>query len=583
MTVLGAAAERGGTTLPKAATGIQGLDEVTGGGLPRGRPTLICGGAGCGKTLLAMQFLVSGATRFDEPGVFVAFEETASELGQNVASLGFDLDGLIRSKKLAIDHVHVERSEIEEAGDYDLEGLFVRLGHAVDAVGAKRIVIDTVETLFSAFSSTAILRAELRRLFRWLKEKGLTAIITGERGEGQLTRHGLEEYVSDCVIVLDHRVAGELSTRRLRIVKYRGAAHGTNEYPFLIDEGGISVLPITSLGLAHDVSSERVPSGIPELDAMLRGGVFRGSSVLVSGTAGTGKTSIAAHFVDAACARGERALLFSFEEAPAQIIRNMRSIGLDLGRWTEPGLLHLHASRPTLHGLEAHLITLHRTVEELQPSLVVLDPVTNFLSGGNELSVKSMLMRFIDYLKSKNVTAIFNSLTGEGPIEQSEADASSLMDTWLLLRVLEGSGERNRGLYVLKSRGTAHSNQVREFLLTDHGVKLVEVITGSTGFLTGAARLAREAEERAEAVVRRQLAEAQEHALARRAEALEAEIAAMRADFEAERSEQLRTAEQANHRNDSLERDRSEMARLRRGGGGNGGGSARRERPDAGG
>jgi circadian clock protein KaiC len=448
MTPRGKSTETMGT-LPRAPTGIQGLDEVTSGGLPRGRPTLICGGAGCGKTLLAMQFLVNGATRFDEPGVFVAFEETAEELGQNVASLGFDLEELCQRKMLAIDHVHVDRSEIEETGEYDLEGLFVRIGHAVDAIGARRVVIDTVETLFSAFSDAATLRAELRRLFRWLKARGLSAIITGERGEGQLTRHGLEEYVSDCVIVLDHRVDGELSTRRLRVVKYRGAAHGTNEYPFLIDEGGISVLPITSLGLDHEVSSERVSSGIPRLDTMLGGGVFRGSSVLVSGAAGTGKTSIAAHFIDAACARGERALLFSFEEAPAQIIRNMRSIGLDLGPWCERGLLHIHASRPTLRGLEAHLVTLHKAVEKTDPRLVVVDPVTNFIGGGDELTVNSMLMRFIDYLKGKHVTALFNSLTGGGATDQSEVGVSSLMDTWLLLRAFEGSGERNRGIYVL--------------------------------------------------------------------------------------------------------------------------------------
>jgi len=567
---------------PRAATGIEGLDEVMGGGLPRGRPTLICGGAGCGKTLVAMQFLVNGATRFDEPGVFVAFEETAPELTLNVASLGFDLEQLCQSKKLAIDHVHVERSEIEETGEYDLEGLFVRLGHAVDAIGAKRIVIDSVETLFSAFSNAAILRAELRRLFGWLKERGLTAIITGERGEGQLTRHGLEEYVSDCVIALDHRVEGELSTRRLRIVKYRGAAHGTNEYPFLIDEGGISVLPITSLGLDHEVSNERVPTGIPPLDAMLGGGVFRGSSVLVTGTAGVGKTSIAAHFADAACARGERTLFFSFEEAPAQIIRNMRSIGLDLGRWTERGLLRIHASRPSLHGLEAHLTTLHKAVGDFQPALVVLDPVTNFFSGGNESLVKSMLMRFLDYLKGKGITALFNSLTADGPIEQTEMGVSSLMDTWLLLRVIEGSGERNRGLYVLKSRGMAHSNQVREFLLTDHGVDLVDVITSPSGFLTGTARRAREAGERAEGLARQQQTAGKERELARRAEALEATIAAMRAEFEVQRTEQLRLVSQEHLREDSLTRDRSDMAHVRRGNGHNGAGVAGEEEPEAG-
>ncbi len=559
-----------GGALPRAATGIQGLDEVTGGGLPRGRPTLVCGAAGCGKTLLAMQFLVNGATRFDEPGVFVAFEETAAELTANVASLGFDLTRLAEEKKVALDHVRVERSEIEETGEYDLEGLFVRLGYAVDAIGAKRIVIDTVESLFGAFSNQAILRAELRRLFRWLKDRGLTAIITGERGDGQLTRHGLEEYVSDCVIVLDHRVDGELSTRRLRVVKYRGAAHGTNEYPFLIDEGGLAVLPITSLGLAHDVSSERVPSGIPRLDAMLAGGVYKGSSILVSGTAGTGKTSIAAHFVDAACTRGERALYFSFEEAPAQIVRNMRSIGLDLGRWTEAGLLSLRAWRPTLHGLEAHLTTLHRAIEELQPSVVVLDPVTNFLAGSDSFAVRSMLLRFIDYLKGKGITALFNSLSGDGSLEQSEVGVSSLMDTWLLLRVLEGSGERNRGLYVLKSRGIAHSNQIREFLLTDHGVELLDVVTSPEGFLTGAARMAREAVERAASLDREQQAAAKERELARRSEALEAKIAAMRAEFEAERAEALRRLQQQHQREDALRHDRGELARHRRAEGDNG-------------
>lgn len=475
-------------TLPRALTGIQGLDEVTGGGLPRGRPTLICGGAGCGKTLLGMQFLVSGATRLGEPGVFVAFEETAEELGENVASLGFDLEALRERKLLAIDHIHVERSEIEETGEYDLEGLFLRLGHAVQAIGAKRIVIDTVETLFAAFSNTAILRSELRRLFRWIKERGLTAIITAERGEGQLTRHGLEEYVSDCVIVLDHRVEGELSTRRLRIVKYRGAAHGTNEYPFLIDEGGLSVLPITSLGLDHHVSSERISSGIPELDAMLGGGVFRSSSVLLSGTAGAGKTSVAAHFVDAACGRGERALLFSFEEAPAQILRNMRSIGLELERWTTRGLLRIHASRSTLHGLEAHLTTLHKEVEAQEPRLVVLDPVTSFFSGGDAFLVKSMLMRFLDYLKGKQITALFDSLIEEGPTGASEVSISSLMDTWLMLRVSKGARERRRSLFVMKSRGTAHSNQVRELVITGHGMELVDAQPRRSGFLTAARR-----------------------------------------------------------------------------------------------
>ena len=357
-----------GPELPKTPTGVSGLDEITNGGLPRGRPTLVCGSAGCGKTLMAMEFLVRGATQFDEPGVFMAFEETAAELAQNVRSLGFDLDDLAARGKFCLDFVRVERSEIEEVGDYDLEGLFIRLGYAIDTIKAKRVVLDTLETLFSGLSNAAVLRSELRRLFRWLKDKGVTAIITAERGEGALTRHGLEEYVSDCVILLDHRVIDQVSTRRLRVVKYRGTAHGTNEYPFLIDEDGISVLPVTSLGLQHEVGDERISSGVPRLDAMLGGkGYFRGSTVLVSGTAGSGKTSLAAHLAQAACGRGEKCLYFAFEESPGQLMRNMRSIGLDLAPWLEKGLLRFHAIRATVHGLEMHLASIHKLVKEFEP------------------------------------------------------------------------------------------------------------------------------------------------------------------------------------------------------------------------
>jgi circadian clock protein KaiC len=477
----------------KAPTGIAGLDEITGGGLPAGRPTLVCGSAGCGKTLFAMEFLVRGILDHGEPGVFMSFEERAEDLAENVRSLGFDLEDLIERGKLVVDYVHVERSEIEETGEYDLEGLFLRLGWAIDSIGAKRVVLDTLEVLFGGLENQGILRAELRRLFRWLKEKGVTAVITGERGEGTLTRHGLEEYVSDCVILLDHRVIDQLATRRLRVVKYRGSIHGTNEYPFLIDERGIEVLPITSLGLTHATSTERVSSGIPELDEMLGGeGYYRGSSVLVSGRAGTGKTSLAAHFVDAACRRGEPCLYFAFEESAGQIMRNMRSIGLDLEPWVRQGLLEFHASRPTLHGLERHLVTMYKAVRTARPRVVVVDPVTNFVDTGSVEEVGSMLVRLIDFLKMAEITVLFTSLTQGGrDLESSDVGVSSLMDTWLLLRDTESNGARNRTLNVIKSRGMAHSNQVREFVLTARGVSLVEASRGS-------ADPAREASEKAE-------------------------------------------------------------------------------------
>ena len=486
------------TMLPKAPTGIAGLDEITEGGLPRGRPTLVCGSAGCGKTLLAMEFLVRGATEFGEPGVFVAFEETAEELTQNVRSLGFELDELVGRKQLLVDHVRIGRREIEEAGEYDLEGLFIRLGHAIDSIGAKRVVLDTLEVLFGGLSNQSILRSELHRLFRWLKDKGVTAIITAERGDGTLTRHGLEEYVSDCVILLDHRVSEQLSTRRIRVVKYRGTTHGTNEYPFLIDAAGISVLPITSLGLQHEASLERISTGVAQLDEMLGGrGVYRGTTVLVSGTAGTGKTSLAAHFADAACRRGERCLYLSFEESPGQLMRNMRSIGLDLAPWVDQGVLQFHSTRPSAYGLEMHLATLHKLVKGFQPRVVIVDPITTFLNSGTSREAEGMLMRLIDFLKSQQITALFTSLThGGDAIEATKSAVSSLIDTWLLVRDLESRGERNRGLYILKSRGMAHSNQIREFLLTDRGVQLLDVEMGPEGALVGSLRSARRKQRR---------------------------------------------------------------------------------------
>ncbi|MDD5170040.1 MAG: circadian clock protein KaiC, partial [Syntrophales bacterium] len=445
--------------LAKCPTGIAGLDEITDGGLPQGRPTLVTGSAGCGKTLMALEFLIRGAMMYNEPGVFIAFEETAEELSENVASLGFDLPQLQAEKKLAIDYVYIERSEIEDTGEYDLEGLFVRLGYAIDSVGAKRVVLDTVEALFASLPNEAILRAELRRLFRWLKVKGVTAIITGERGGDMLSRHGLEEYVADCVILLDFRVREQISTRRLRIIKYRGSAHGADEYPFIIEKTGLSILPVTSLGLNHVVSSERISTGIPRLDAMLAGkGYFRGSTILLSGTAGTGKSSISAKFVEAACKRGERCLYFSFEESPSQITRNMTSIGIDLATPVRKGLLMFHASRPTIYGLETHLITFHNLINEFRPQVVIVDPVSNLTSVGTSAEVKSILTRLFDYLKMNQVTTLLTDLAHFGnSLEKTNEEISSLIDTWLLLRDIEINGERNRGLYILKSRGMAHS------------------------------------------------------------------------------------------------------------------------------
>jgi circadian clock protein KaiC len=551
--------------LTKAPTGIRGFDEITGGGLPRGRPTLVCGGPGCGKTLFGMEFLVRGALDHGEPGALVSFEETALDLAKNVASLGFDLHALVEQKKLAIDHVRVERSEIEETGEYDLEGLFVRLAYVVGSVGAKRVVLDTIESLFAAFSNEGILRAELRRLFGWLRERGLTTVITGERGDGALTRHGLEEYVSDCVILLDQRVHDQVATRRLRVVKYRGSSHGTNEYPFLIHEKGFAVLPATSLGLTHVAPTERVSLGIPRLDEMLGGqGIYRGSSVLLSGTAGSGKTSLAAHAAAAACRRGEHCLYFAFEESQSQILRNMRSIGVDLAPWVDSGLLSFHTSRPMVYGLEMHLAVMHEQIEQAKPGLVIIDPMTNLQSVGSRLDITAMLVRLLDLLKSRAVTAIFTSLTASGEnLEETEVGVSSLMDTWLLVRILEGNGERNRGLYVLKARGTAHSNQIREFVISERGVELLDVYTGAAGVLTGSARKTQEALERAAAASRQQDLERRQRELVRKRKAVSAQIVAMQAELDAA-DEDLRALRQAEgDREAELARDRDEIARMR--------------------
>lgn len=553
------------TQLPKCPTGIQGLDEITGGGLPQGRPTLVCGSAGCGKTLLGMEFLVRGATQYGEPGVFIAFEETAEELSQNVISLGWDLDQLIADKQLTIDSIYIDPSEIQETGEYDLEGLFIRLGNEIDKIGAKRVVLDTIEVLFSGFSNAAIVRAELRRLFRWLKTKGVTAVITGERGEHSLTRQGLEEYVSDCVIRLDQRVHEELSTRRMQIVKYRGSQHGSNEYPFLIEEDGISVLPITSIGLNHSVSTDRVSSGIPRLDAMMRGeGYYRGSSILITGMAGTGKSTIAACFAEATCRRGERCLYLAFEEAPQQIIRNMRSLGLDLEPYIQQELLQIQALRPTAYSLELHLVQIHRWLNSFQPTTLIIDPMSNLTLAGSLLQAKAFFMRLIDYLKSQQITVLMtNLIAGGSPIENTEIGISSLMDTWLEVRVIESNGERNRLLQILKSRGMAHSNQVREFHLTSQGVELLDVYLGENQVLTGTARAIQESADKQARLRQQQQVANRRRELEQQRQVIQAEIAALQMQMQTQAAELEHLTQEEDFYEERAIQDQETMAQMR--------------------
>lgn len=551
--------------LAKCPTGIPGLDEITGGGLPRGRPTLVCGSSGTGKTLLGMQFLVRGALDHGEPGVFVSFEERERDLEQNVASLGFPLRALRARRLLAIEQVIVSRTEILETGEYNLDGLFLRLDAAIRAVGARRVVLDTIEVLFAALSNLGILRAELLRLFLWLKARGITAVVTGERGEGTLTRHGLEEYVSDCVILLDQRVTDQIATRRLRIVKYRGSSHGTNEYPFLIDDHGFSVLPITAINLDYAVSTERMSTGIAKLDAMIGGkGYYRGSTILISGAAGTGKTSIAASFVDAACRRRERCLYLALEESPDQVARNMRSIGLDLQHWVHRGLLRFRASRPTSFGLETHLSQMFRDIEEFRPVNVVVDPISSIQSAGTELDARAMAMRLIDWLKARGITTVFTSLThGGSPTEQSEVGISSLIDAWLLLQNLETDGERTRGLSVLKVRGMSHSNQMRELRLGEHGVDLIDIVVGPSGILIGSARMAQAALDRAAREEQREQAQTLKAALARKRAAKDARIAELSAEYEAEAGAVQAAIAQAERRSRAEAASRMQLARER--------------------
>lgn len=552
--------------LKKAPTGIAGLDEITAGGFPKGRTTIVCGGPGCGKTMLGIEFLVRGALQFNEPGVLMAFEETPQDMAKNVASLGFDIQELADKKKLYLDYVYVEPSEIQETGEYDLEGLFIRLQNAVESIGAKRVMFDTLEALFSGFSNPGILRAEFRRLFRWLKDRELTAVVTAERGDGTLTRQGLEEYVSDCVILLDHRVRDQISARRLRIVKYRGTRHGADEYPFLIDEQGMSILPLTSLQLQHKVSNERVSTGVPDLDEMLEGkGYFRGSSILLSGTAGSGKTTLTASFADATCRRGERCLYIDFEESRNQVERNMKSVGLHLDRWTRKGLLFHEAWRPTQFGIEMHLLRIHKLIETVKPQCVILDPVTNLINGSSEREVYSMLMRLLDFLKGAGITAIFVSLTGGGDdLEKTMVGISSLTDTWILLRDLESNGERNRIVYVLKSRGMAHSNQLREFVMTSRGIKLIPAYVGPGGVLTGSSRLSQEAREKSEALLRQQENLRKQMEISRKRLSLQAQIASLQSEFDAVEQEAQQSIREQQEREEECKADLANMVKSRR-------------------
>jgi circadian clock protein KaiC len=552
--------------IKKSPTGIEGFDELTLGGLPSGRPTLVCGSAGCGKTLFASTFLLNGAREFDEPGLFVTFEERPVDIVSNVASLGFGMEELIAERKIMIEHIAVDPAELAEIGDYDLEGLFLRLELAIDEIGAKRIVLDTIESLFSAFTNPAILRAEIRRLFDWLKDKGMTTVITGERGDGSLTRQGLEEYVSDCVLLLDHRVHNQVSTRRLRIVKYRGTAHGTNEYPFLIDSDGFSVLPVSSLGLNHKVSEERIQSGVPDLDDMLVGGGFyRGSSVLISGVAGSGKSSLSACFAAAACAAGEKALYFSFEESAEQTIRNMRSIGIDLKLWMDGDKFRHIAARPTFYSLEMHLAVMLREVTRFKPTLVVVDPISAFIGNADQLEVQAMMLRMVDFLKSRGVTGVFTHLThGQGDVAETDVGLSSLMDAWILLLNRESSGEFNRELYLLKARGTAHSNQVREFLLSSDGIRLVPPYIGEGRALTGSARRIQEAQDRRREFERAVETERKQAEISKRRQRMKAEIDALHAELEADERELERIRRDEENFEAQAERDRLEMERSRR-------------------
>ncbi|HMK46615.1 MAG TPA: circadian clock protein KaiC, partial [Methanocella sp.] len=552
--------------IEKAKTGIRGFDDVTYGGVPRGRPTLVAGGAGCGKTMFAMEFIVHGAVDYGEPGVFITFEENVSDLKKNFASIGYDLDRLIEEKKIAIDHVFVDRNLIMETGEYDLDALFIRLGYAIDSIGAKRVSLDTIEVLFSGLSNHALLRAELVRLFRWLKERGITAVVTGEKGAEQLTRYGLEEYIADCVIFLDNRVTEQIVTRRLRIVKYRGSTHGMDEYPFIIGGDGIIIFPITSIKTDYKLSRERVSSGIGKLDLMLDGkGFFRGSSILYTGTAGTGKTSFAAYYVDAACRRGERCLYIAFEETEDQIVRNMKSIGLDLDQWVKKGLLKFYVTRPSLYGLEMHIVLIEDQLRRFQPQNMVMDPISDFTAIGGGKEVKSMLTRLQDIMKFGGITAVYTDLvTGDIQPRSTEVHISSIIDTWIMLRNVEFNGERSRSLVLIKSRGMPHSNQIREFLFSSHGVDLVSPYIGPGGVLLGSSKVVQEMKDNAQILGLRRELQTRKDVLDEKRREFGSRMEAFKAQFNVEQNELMKSVEKAEQDLNVTMKDREVMGQERK-------------------
>jgi circadian clock protein KaiC len=551
---------------PKTLTGISGLDDITNGGLPTGRPTLICGSPGAGKTLFSLEFIFNGAKHFNEPGVIMTFEEKAEDLETNVASIGFDLEKMQKEKKIIIDHAYIDRSEIQETGEYDLDGLFIRLGHAIDSIGAKRVMLDTIENLFGGLSNEAILRSEIRRLFGWLKEQQVTTIITAERGEKSLTRQGLEEYVSDCVILLDHRVHNQISTRLLRIVKYRGSLHGTNEYPFLIDENGISVLPVTSPRLNKNVSTERVSSGIPSLDEMIDGGgFFRGGSIMISGTAGTGKTSMAVSLANASCMRNEKCLYYAFEESPQQIIRNMKSIGIYLEPYIKSGLMEIVSARPNIYGLEMHLVSMYKKIAQMKPRMVIIDPVTNLISIGSMSELKSVLIRLMDLLQNDGITAVFTSLIYNNDINtQTDEGISSLVDAWIQVRDIETNGERNRGIYIMKARGMGHSNKVREFEITKDGIQLIDVYAGPEGVLVGSARVEHELNSYAGVEMRKYAISRKEREIELNRISLERKISALNDEFEMMKDQLNKVYMEEDMRKDIIEKNKKRIVGQRK-------------------
>jgi circadian clock protein KaiC len=550
----------------KVPTGIRGFDELCAGGLPEGRVTLVCGGAGTGKTIFGMEVLARGAREFAAPGLLVSFDESARELAEDVSAFDFGHEDLVARKLLAVEVVRVGNAEPTAPGGYDLDALLGRLERSIASIGAKRIVLDAVDVIFDLLAGARMLRTEFARLLRGLKALGATVIVTCERGSGTFSRYGLEEYLADCVIALDQRVQEQIATRRLRIVKYRGSLHAKDEVPFTIDEHGLNLAPIASVGLDHTAVDERISMGVPRLDTMLGGqGVFRGSTVLISGVSGAGKTSIAAHALVAACGRGERCSYFAFEESSHQIMRNMRSIGLDLERWVRAGVLEFHVARPTSYGLERHFTNIEREIERAAPRVVVIDPISGFDVVGTQKEVHGMLTRLVDCLKRRGITAFLTSLAyaPPGAIESTSMGLSSIVDTWLLVQIVEGSGERNRALYVLKSRGMAHSNQVREFVFTDQGVDLVDVYVGTRGVLTGTARLTQAAKEQEEVRAAREAVARQRRELALKQRVLQARIAALEAELEATSQEAVQARTEQEERAALLLEQRRSIASLR--------------------